>query len=163
MARRFRFPLETLLMVRRLREREAQRKVAAQRAEIARLDRLDQADRREIARQQAELLSAQRQPRLDPRELARGWAWIAHLRRNLAGRMELRAQLAAALTRRQAEYQQARQATKVIETLRERRWSEYVRASRRQEQAGLDEVAQQLHVRATVVAPVTPPAPDRHE
>lgn len=146
MARRFRFPLQTLLKVRRLREREAKRKVAAQHAEIARLDQLDQAARREIAARQGALLDHQRHRYLDPRDLSRGWSWIAHLRSTMAQRQALRAEMVKELERLQAEFRAARQQTRIIEKLRERRWDEYSRDRRRHEQAAADEVAQQLHL-----------------
>jgi flagellar export protein FliJ len=146
MARRFRFPLQTLLKVRQLREREAKRKVAAQYAEIARLDQLDQAARREIAARQGDLLDHQRHRYLDPRDLSRGWSWIAHLRSAMAQRQAMRAEMVKELERLQAEFRAARQQTRIIEKLRERRWDEYSRDRRRREQAAADEVAQQLHL-----------------
>lgn len=146
-ARRFRFPLQTLLKVRRLREREARRKVAAQRAEIARLDRLDEATRKEIEAQQQVLLESQQCERLEPRELSRGWAWIAHLRNTMVHRQLQRAGMVSVLGRLQAEFHEARKQTRVIEKLRQRRWDDYLHTRRHQEQAAADELAQQLHSR----------------
>ena len=168
MARRFRFPLQTLLKVRRLREREAKRKVAAQSAEIARLDRLDEATGAEIATQQRELLQNQQQAQVDPRELSRRWAWIAHLRSTLAQRQVLRASMVRELERLRAELREARRQSRIIEKLRERRWTEYMRDRRRRELAASDEVARQLHLRtdaavaesAAAVLPVTRAEPD---
>lgn len=156
MARRFRFPLQTLLKVRRLREREAKRKVGAKRAEIARLDRLDEAAQKEIVARQQVLLSTQRRERLDPRELSSGWAWIAHLRRGMGQRQVLRVQYLGELQRLQAEFLEARKQVRVIEKLRERRWQEYVHERNRHEQAAADELAQQLHGRAQALS--APPA-----
>ncbi len=147
MARRFRFPLQTLLKVRRIREREAKRKVAAKRAEIARLDRLDQATSAEIQGGQRDILDNQKRATLEPRDLTRIWAWIAHLRRTLAQRQLLRAKMAVELERLQAEFLESRKQARIIDKLRERRWNEYRRERRRQEQAESDEVAQQLHQR----------------
>jgi flagellar protein FliJ len=146
-ARRFRFPLQTLLRVRRIREREAKRKLAAKRAEIARLDRLDEATRAEIVAGQQELLDNQKRSALDPRDLARTWAWIGHLRRTLAERQSLRAKMTAEFERLQAEFMELRKQARIIEKLRERRWNEYRDERRRTEQAASDEVAQQLHQR----------------
>lgn len=145
MARRFRFPLQTLLKVRRLRERETKRKVAAQSAEIARLDRLDEATRAEIVVQQRALLERQQQAELEPRDLSRGWAWIAYLRQTLSQRQKLRAEMVVRLERLQAEFRDARRDRRVIEELRERRWAQYVHARERGDQAVADELAQQLH------------------
>lgn len=145
MGRRFEFRLETLLRVRQLREREAKRKVAAQQAALALLDRLNRQTAEEISRQQAELLAGQRQGHLDPLELQRGRAWIAHLRRTIALRQVQRAELTAQLQQLQVAWQAARTQARIIEKLRERRWEEYTRKRARAEQAAADELAQQLH------------------
>ncbi len=168
MARRFRFRLQTLLRVRQLREREAKRKVAAKRAEIARLDRLNEQTMEEIHRQQEWLLSAQapagreqtetlRRPDaalgvapalrvlLDPLTLQRGRAWIAYLRKTIALRHLQRASLVEELTRLQNNFRAARTQARIIERLRERRWAQYVRDRDRREQTAADELAQQLH------------------
>ncbi|HPM24737.1 MAG TPA: flagellar FliJ family protein [Phycisphaerae bacterium] len=145
MARRFQFRLETLLRVRQLREREAKRNVAAQRAEIARLDRLNEQTAEEIARQQEILLQGQQRGVLDPLTLQRGRAWIGHLRRTIAQRHVQRAEMVSRLRELQALWQAARTQARIIEKLRERRWTEYRRTRDRQEQAAADELAQQLH------------------
>ena len=102
MARRFYFPLETLLKVRRLNEREAKRKVATQQAEIARLDQLNVTTSREISTQQAALLQSQREGLLNPTALSRGRAWIAYLCRTIADRQIIRTDLLARLEQRRA-------------------------------------------------------------
>lgn len=145
MARRFEFRLETLLRVRQSREREAKRKVAAQRAALARLDRLNADTMAEMSRHQQALLDDQRAGLLDPLSLQRGRAWIAHLRRTIAERHVQRRELVAQLQQLQAAFQQARTELRIIEKLRERRWSQYVRARDRNEQAAADELAQHLH------------------
>jgi flagellar export protein FliJ len=145
MARRFAFRLETLLRVRQLREREAKRKVAAKRAEIALLDRLDRQTAEEISRQQADLLAGQRDGRLDPLALQRGRAWLGHLRRMVALRQVQRVDLVRQWQQLQAAWHAARTQARIIEKLRERRWAEYQHDRARQEQAAADELAQQLH------------------
>ena len=145
MARRFQFRLETLLRVRQLRERAAKRKVAAKRAESALVDRLNEQTAAEIARQQEALLSGQRQGRLDPLTLQRGRAWVAHLRRTIALRHVQRAELLAQWQEFQAAWHAARTQARIVETLRARRWEEYVHDRQRKEQAAADELAQQLH------------------
>lgn len=146
MAKRFRFRLQTLLRVRQLREREAKRKVAAGRAEIARLDRLDQQTALEISRQQAALLAAQRGDHQDPLALQRGRAWIGHLRRTATLRQIRREKLQEQLAGLQQAWRVARTQMKAIEKLRERRWEEHQKDARRRERAALDELAQQLHM-----------------
>ncbi len=147
MAKRFRFRLDTLLKVRRLREREAKRKVAAKRAEIARLDRLDQQTAWEISRSQAALRESQQQGSLDLETLARGRAWIGYLRKTAVERQTLRAALVKELEQLQSEWRQARTQMRILEKLRQRRWDEYVRRRKRREQAEADELAQQLQAR----------------
>jgi flagellar protein FliJ len=144
MARKFRFRLGTLLRVRQTREREAQRKVAAKSAEIARVDLLNQQTAAEIVQQQADLLAGQQGGRLDPLALQRGRAWIAHLRRQIALRHVQRAELVTQLGELQAELRAARTQTRILEKLRARRLAEYRRTRNRQEQAASDELAQQL-------------------
>ena len=144
MARRFEFRLQTLLRVRQLREREAKRKVATQRVEIARLDHLNRETADEIARRQTELLDSQRAGPLDPQMLQRGQAWIAHLRRTVALRYVQRAEMTARLQQLQVAWQAARTQARIIEKLRERRFADYRHERNRYEQAALDELAQQL-------------------
>lgn len=144
MARRFAFRLQTVLNVRQLREREAQRDVAAKSAEIARLDQLNEQTAEEITRQQATLLEAQQRGELDPLELQRGRAWIAHLRRTIATRQMQKAEFGEQLQDLQARLRDARTQTRIIEKLRERRWGEYTRDRRRREQTESDDLARQL-------------------
>ncbi len=145
MAKRFVFSLETLLRVRQLREREAKRKVAVQRAEIARVEQLMAQTMDAVTRQQHELLDGQRRTRLDPLTLQRGRAWIAALRRLLADHHARRAELQDQLRQRQVELRAARTQARIVEKLRERRWDEYVHERDRRAQAAADELAQQLH------------------
>lgn len=146
MARRFRFRLETLLRVRRTREREAKRNVSAKRAEIARVDLLNQQTAAEITSQQELLLVKQQAGQLDPLALQRGRAWLAHLRRTVAERHVQRTTLVTQLDQLQAILRDARTQTRVLEKLRERRLADYRRDRNRREQAVADELAQQLHV-----------------
>lgn len=144
MARRFAFRLQTVLNVRQMREREAQRDVAAKSAEIARLDRLNEQTADEILRQQTALNEAQQRGQLDPVELQRGRAWIAHLRKTIATRQMQKAEFCEQLRNLQVRLRDARTQTRIIEKLRERRWDEYTRDRRRREQAESDELARQL-------------------
>lgn len=144
MARRFAFRLQTLLEVRQMRAREAQRNVAAKSAELARLDRLNAQTAEAVTRQQAALLEAQQGGVLDPVELQRGRAWIAHLRKTIATRQMQKAELGEQLRDLQAKLRDARTQTRIIEKLRERRWNEYTRDRQRREQAEADELARLL-------------------
>jgi flagellar FliJ protein len=157
--RRFSFPLQTLLKVRKLREREAKRKVAAQRAEIARLDQLNQATWAEISAQHATLLQNQQHRMIEPTDLARARAWIAHLQATVAQRTLLRSEMTARLQELQSEFVAARQQALIIEKLRQRRWDDYRRQRDRKEQAASDELAQQLQTQTGVESSVGPPRP----
>lgn len=150
MAKRFRFQLETLLRVREIREREAKRKVATQRADIAQLDRLNDQTRQEISAQQTALLSSQQPGQVSPTQLARGRAWIMHLRNVIAQREEQRALMEQELARLRSELQTARTQTRIIEKLRQRRWETYLHDRRRRERMEMDELAQQLQTSAGV-------------
>ena len=144
MARRFQFRLQTLLELRALREREARRRVAAQQAQIARLDQADRDAAAEIGRQQSALLQAQESGAIDLAALQRGRAWIAHLRNTIAQRHVQREQLKAVLAELRAAWTQARTQARIVEKLRERRWQRYRKDRERREQAASDELAQQL-------------------
>lgn len=144
MARRFEFSLKTLLKVRRLREREAKRKLAAKRAEIARLERLNEQASEEIIRRQGLLRSGQQEEMLDPAELTRGRAFVGYLRRTIVERQVMIAERITELEGLQNELRSARTQTKVLEKLRERRWQAYVKHRKRAEQAESDERARQL-------------------
>lgn len=144
MARRFRFRLEAVLDVRRMREREAQRSVAEQRAAIARIDRLNEQTIAAIAAEQDALRSRQNRGAVQPLALAQSRAWIAHLRNTIVQRQPLRAQHVARLSEALEKLRQARVQTRSIEKLRERRWSEYRRQRDRQEQGLMDELARQM-------------------
>lgn len=144
MAKRFRFRLETLLRIRRLSEREAQRKVAAKQAEIARIDELSRQARREILLQGDELRKRQSGERLDVADLSTRRSWIAHLQRTILLHKHLRGQREDELKKVVAELGRARTQAEVVQKLRERRWSEYRRQRDRREQSELDELARQM-------------------
>jgi flagellar biosynthesis chaperone FliJ len=140
-ARRFQFRLQTLLRVRELEEREAQRKVAAKAAEIAQLDRLDAQAQQEIRRQQAVLRAAQHAATLDSLLQQRGRAWIGQLRRGIALRSAQRAARQAELRELQDAFRAARTRRRVVDELRTRRWQDYRHARDRHEQTSLEELA----------------------
>ena len=144
MAKRFRFRLETLLRIRRLSEREAQRKVAAKQAEIARIDELSRQARREILSQEDELRKRQSGERLNVTDLSTRRSWIAHLQRTILLHKHLRGQREDELKKVVAELGRARTQALVVQKLRERRWSEYRKEHDRREQSELDELARQM-------------------
>lgn len=144
MAQPFRFRLKTLLRVRDLREREARRKVAAKQAAIARLDETNRAAAEEILRRESAMrASAERGP-LSAADLLRERAWIAHLRRQILERQQVRVALERELAELRSAWGRARTDLKVMEKLRERRFEQHRRAQALREQAETDEVAQKL-------------------
>lgn len=144
MAKRFRFRLQTLLRVRELREQEAERKVAAQRAEIARLDDWNRQTAQEIEQHQQSLRHTQSGQHFTPLDLVRTRAWIAHLRSTMAARSVQRGEMLKQLEKLMDDWRITRQNRRVIEKLRERRWDEYVHGREQEEQAAADELAQQM-------------------
>lgn len=146
MAKRFEFRLQTLLDVRALREREAKRNVAVQRAKIAQLDQLDAQAHAEIEQQQAVLRAAQTTGALYTPDLQRGRAWVAYLRRSIAERGQTRATLRRELQDLLVALREARRQTRTLEKLREKQQAAYRRERNRREQAESDELALQLQV-----------------
>ena len=144
MAKRFHFPLETLLRVRELREREAKRKVGLKQAEIARLDQLNRETADEIVRRQQELCARQQQS-FTTAELMRDRAWIAYLRRTIHERQMQRAGLVEELEDLRRVFLHARTQKRIIDKLRERRWDEYAKDRKRREQYEADDLARMLH------------------
>ena len=147
MAGRFRFRLE---VVRRIRQQaqEAQRRVVADAVHAVgavetRIDRLTHTlgDTVERARE------AQRGRRLDLMSLRgdqfyRGWLH----RRILESHAEL-SRRRTELDRARAELGELTKRLKVIEKLRERQWTRYLKDIQREEQAAFDESALQMHLR----------------
>lgn len=146
MARRFVFRLETVRRVRSLREQEAQRAVATQRAEIAQLEQLNAQARREIASHQQQLADRQAFTSVDPRELARGRSWIAHLQTSIWQREQQIAELNTKLEALLDVWRGARQQLEIINKLRERREMAHRTQVRKAEQREMDALAQRLHV-----------------
>ena len=143
MAKRFHFPLETLLRVRELREREAQRKVGLKQAEIAQLDALNRQTAEEILRRQ-EILRTRQGGAFTPADLIRERAWITYLRRTIHQRQTQRTELVKEFEELRQVFLHARTQRRIIDKLRERRWEEYAKDRRRTEQSEADDLARVL-------------------
>ncbi len=151
MAKRFVFRLATLLRVRELREQDAERKVAAKQAEIARTERQRDEAIAAIERERQALLGRQRQAALDTTGVVRGRAWIAH-QQGVITRAELqKAALRTELEKLQDAWREAHKNVRIIEKLRERRWQAHQHQVRKQTQAETDEVARRLHGSSTTL------------
>lgn len=161
MAQAFRFRLQTLLRVRELRQREAQRRLAAKQAEIARIDQLETHVAEQVRATQAAMRAGQHGEHVDPLELVRMRAWIAHLRRQSAQHQQVRAKLAEQLAQLQHEVRQARTQTRALEKLKDRRFEQYSRERARREQNAADDLARDLLIiRAASDGPLDRPATD---
>lgn len=147
MARRFRFSLATVQRVRESHEREAKRRVGVKLAEIAQLDQRVRSYEERIAQTQSGLRELQGDESLDITAVTRDRAWIAHLRRVIAQEGQKRAVLLQELAPLQAAMREARKQTRIIEKLREKRWTEHVRSEALREQHESDEMARDLLLR----------------
>ncbi len=147
MAGGFRFRLE---VVRRLRQQalDAQRRVVADAVRaVGRVeDRIDRFTR-DLRGSIQQARDAQQVARLSPEAMCacqRHRCWLQ--RRMLEAKQELQRN-EAQLNSERRKLAEAMKQMKVIETLREKRKLRYDTAIRRQEQAGYDEVALQMHRR----------------
>ncbi|MCS7235348.1 MAG: flagellar FliJ family protein [Armatimonadota bacterium] len=134
--RRFRFRLQGLLRLRRLREREGRRELAEA------LRSLRQAEARcEAARQALRQAEARVVQGRDAQEL-RWWAdAVEACRQQLARAEAVRAEAARRADELWARFLQLRRDRKVVERVRDRRWKLHQREQARREQAQLDELA----------------------
>ena len=140
MAKRFTFRLEALLKLRRLREDEKKRVVAARLREIATLDRRRQTLQVEIGRQTVAMRESLSTTTVDVDQFKMGRHWLVLLRR---GVLEFEAQLAtrrAILAQERVELAEARKQTKVLERLKERQQATHTATLNRREQMELDEM-----------------------
>jgi flagellar FliJ protein len=155
MAKRFQFSLQTLLRVRELREREAQRTLGEAQAAVAQVTNAIAQYWREIQATQQRLTEAQRGERIDPQELSQGRAWVMHLRRLIQENEGQKAVLEQRAGELRDQWLEARKQVRVLEKLRERRWDAHRAQLRKEEQATMDEVAQRLHTFGpTVLGPL---------
>lgn len=134
--KRFRFRLEGLLRLRRLRERQARRQLADALRALRQAEARCHLARRAVREAEARVLHAQ-----DAREL-RGWAEAMERRREeLAAAERARAEASRHAEELWARFLQLRRDRKVVEQVRERRWRLHQREQARREQAQLDELA----------------------
>ncbi len=140
MAKRFTFRLETLLHVRRLREDERKRVVAARLRDIRTLQDRRRFLHEEVDRQTLSIRDSLRRQHADVDRLKLGRYWILRLRR---GALETDAQIAsqrAILAQERASLAEARKEAKVLSRLRERQQEAYMAGVNRREQLELDEM-----------------------
>lgn len=134
--KRFRFRLEGLLRLRRLRERQARRQLADALRALRQAEARCQLARRALQEAEGRVLHAR-----DAREL-RGWGEAMERRREeLAAAERARAEASQHADELWARFLQLRRDRKVVEQVRERRWRLHQKEQGRREQAQLDELA----------------------
>ncbi len=133
--RRFRFRLEGLLRLRRVRERQARRELAQALRAVREAEERCQTARAAVQEAEARVRDAQDAAAL------RWWGEAVELRRRQLAQAERAhdeaSQRASALW---ARFLQVRQDRKVVEQVRQRRWKVHQREQLRREQALLDEL-----------------------
>lgn len=133
--KRFRFPLQGLLRLRRLRERQARRELA----EVLRALKEAETDC-EAARCAVEQAEHQLQAVQDAAQL-RWWAEALERRRDWAAEAErLRQELSQQAQVHWARFLQLRRDRQAVEQLRHKRWRLYQREIARRDQAQADEL-----------------------
>lgn len=179
MTKRFTFPLETLLRVRRLVERDARRRLAAAQSRLAAIDDLIRRIRAEFAAQQSALRrSVSADSAADPQKsslpthpparppgvaasidtlsVMRGRARLAHLQRMLDLQAQERASATQILRDEMKRLAAARTQTQIVEKLKDRRRIEHRDALERRDQRAADDLARQLLAMHSDFAPSPP-------
>lgn len=140
MATRFTFRFETLLKLRKQREGQCQRVVAARLRQIVTLQARRAKLEEQIARQADDFRRSLGAGSLDVEEVRLSRHWLLKLReRVLQAEAELAGQHAV-LAQERAALAEARKTSKILETLRERQHSTFAAQLQRREQQELDEL-----------------------
>lgn len=147
MARRFVFPLQTVLELRALREQQQRRRFAQALATLAHIERRIAGLRQQRQREQHALAADQRAGRGDAADWLRRRGWIAQLAGQIAAWQTRRQQAAGAVEQQRRIWQQRRNELRALQRLRQRRYAIWNKERLRRDQSELDELAQQLHTR----------------
>jgi len=140
-AKRFAFRLETVLKVRRLREQQHKRLLAAQVSERRALHRTMQGLNEQIAAGFDKARAQAARPDVDVPGLSGQRFWIAHLQ-NQSLALEARlSDVEQQLTSHRRDLAGAAKEVRVIENLREKAWNEHRRELQRAEMIEADEMA----------------------
>lgn len=141
MSRRFTFRFEPLLRLREQREDEQKRVVASRLGEIRRLQERRQTLIGQIKQQTDLTRDSLRNEAVDLDRLKLSRHWMIRLRR---GVLETEAEIAAhraLLAQERTKLAEASKETKVLSSLKERRWKRLLAERERREQAELDEMS----------------------
>lgn len=141
MARPFRFGLERLLDVRRVREETASRDLALARRAVEEQDGLVRGLRGEADRAREERRALQGRAAIDLLQVRLRDEYQTSLERRLGREARCLEDLGRALEDRRRALLEARKGVKVLERFRERRLLEHERSEGRREQGILDEAA----------------------
>lgn len=134
--RRFRFPLEGLLRVRRVRERQARRDLADALRSLRESEARCEVVRATVRGAEDAVVRAQTAAEL------RVWAEVLHARRRaLRAAEEDRAQRAQRAEELWARFLQLRRERKAVSQVRSRRWQQYQQELARRQQAEADDLA----------------------
>lgn len=142
--RRFEFGLKNVLKVRQTTEERLKQEYAQQTRRLA-------DEYRKLETLSAQILASEKETRaarsggLDINLERRYFEYLQALERRLLKNRAQIAVLETELKRQQGVLLQARRAVKVLEKLRERRWAEYAKKARRQEQKSLDDLTLMRH------------------
>ena len=147
MARRFVFPLQTVLELRALREQQQRRRFAQALAALAHIERRIAELRRRRRSEQRSLAEDQWAGRGDAGSWLRRRGWIAQLAQQITTLEAQRTQAAEAVEQQRRIWQQKRNELRALQRLRERRYASWRKDRLKHEQGELDELAQQLHSR----------------
>ena len=141
MAKRFSFPLEAVLKVRKQHQDEKKRTVAERLREVSRLQSNLMSLNEQIASESRKTCDNAVHAHLDVSEMSRRRFWISHLQRGL---LETEFQIRALERQLDKDRQVLAEATKeckVVEKLKERKFEEYSEEMQRQETLEADELA----------------------
>lgn len=141
MAKRFSFPLEAVLKVRKQQQDEKKRSVAERLREMSKLQSHLMSRNEQIASEIRKTRDNAVHAHLDVSEMSRRRFWISHLQRGL---LETEFQIRTLEQQLDKDRQVLAEATKeckVVEKLKERRFEEYSKEMQRQETLEADELA----------------------
>lgn len=148
MAKRYEFRYETLLRLRRQREDERKRVVAARLREIRTLEDRRATLENRIREQTEQVRDALRSSTLNLDDLKLSRHWVIRLRRGVLETDEAIKTHRAVLSKERQHLAEAAKDKKVLERLKERRLAEYMAEMDRREQLELDEMNAQRAARA---------------
>ncbi len=141
MAKRFRFPLETVLKIRKRREDERKRVVARRLSGIARAEAQAASLREQIDAELRAVRQARQAGVIDVVMIARHRHWLGRLQRGLLEEEAHLRTLRAELAQDRAELAEASKQAKIIQKLKERQQQRYEYELARQDRIDADEMA----------------------